>query len=193
MAYAPQAPWPQQPVAGWGGGQTGTGPGGRAEFATPAYPQQTPWPHAPQQPVWGGQPWTGPGGGAAFATPAYPQQAPWNPHPGNTVFTSARKRLMLFFFVIAVVFIPLGIAGVPSVAASSSFITLGGISAFGVLFIFLYGTTRREGGRGNGGDGGGAGGACGGGGCGDALICMPCAWHAMRVSRVLSVCVYVCM
>ena len=165
MAYAPQAPWPQQPVAGWGGGQTGTGPGGRADFATPAYPQQTPWPHAPQQPVWGGQPWTGPGGGAAFATPAYPQQAPWNPHPGNTEFASApaaptsgscglrnpmrpfTKRVMVVLAVIAVVFIPLGIAGVLPRGVG---LAVGGISAFGVLFTFLNEWALAEGGRGYG-------------------------------------------
>ena len=128
MAYAPQAPWPQQPVAGWGGGQTGTGPGGRADFATPAYPQQTPWPHAPQQPVWGGQPGTGPGGGAAFATPAYPQQAP---HPGNTVFMSAQTQFMLFFFVLAVVFISLGFAGVLPI-----YVTVGVGAVMGWHFCF---------------------------------------------------------
>ena len=190
MAYALQAPWPQQPVAGWGGGQTGTGPGGRAEFATPAYPQQTPWPHAPQQPVWGGQPWTGPGGGAAFATPAYSQQATHEAAQAARALVLARRKGHLFYLLImiAICFIPLGIGGVLPMAVGWA---VGGISAFGALL--LYGTTRREGGRGNGGDGGGAGGACGGGGCGDALICMPCAWHGMRVSRVLSVCVYVCM
>ena len=166
------------------------------------------------QPVWSGQPWTGPGGGAAFATPAYPQQAPWNPHPGNTEFASApaaptsgscglrnpmrpfTKRVMVVLAVIAVVFIPLGIAKILPRAVG---LAVGGISAFGALL--LYGTTRGKGGRGNGGDTGGAGGACGGGGCGDALICMPCAWHGIRhaclaCSQCMCVCmyvIYVCM
>ena len=106
-----------------------------------------------------------PGGGAAFATPAYPQQAPWNPHPGNTEFASApaaptsgscglrnpmrpfTKRVMVVLAVIAVVFIPLGIAGVLPRGVG---LAVGGISAFGVLFTFLNEWALAEGGRGYG-------------------------------------------